>query len=126
MNSQYDTTAKTLEFLNKNKGEFANTTIYAPILHELGHCYYENCVKQLAKSRRIAYNKAKDILDERIQDFIHNQIGGSNIKKLLSHYALIGYDEHKYTEIVAECFSIKSHNNFATSIVNLINEGWSQ
>lgn len=119
LNSRYDTTTKTLEFLNKNKGEFANTTIYAPLLHEFGHCYYENCVKQLEKSRRIAYNKAEDVLNDHIQDLIHSQVGELGLGKVLSRYAQSGYSEHKYTEIVAEAFSATGNNDFA-KLLNIL------
>ena len=40
INSKYNTKEKMLKYLSETEGFFANTTVYAPIKHELGHKYY--------------------------------------------------------------------------------------
>ena len=117
LNSQYDTATKTLEFLNRIKGRYANTTIYAPILHEFGHCYYENCVKQLAKSRRIAYNRARDVIDDTIADFVHRNGTSAFLKQNVGMFAETSFEKHKFTEIAAECFTIRYRNEYAKSLI---------
>ena len=61
-NSRYDTKEKILDFVNKSKGRFANTTEYAPFLHELGHKYYEDSIKRLAdcpKTKKILVKRQR-------------------------------------------------------------------
>lgn len=51
INSKYDTLDKILKFVNKRENQFANNTVYALYLHELGHKFYEDFIKKLAKSK---------------------------------------------------------------------------
>ena len=37
-----------------------------PAKHEMGHKFYEKCIKNLAKKENIDYNKAKDKIDDKI------------------------------------------------------------
>jgi len=121
INSKYDTSEKILEFVNKSKGQFANNTELAPILHELGHNHYENCVKILAKSKNIEYNKAKNIIDGRIHDYVHERnVDGLFLKSNISKYANDGFENGLYTEIIAECFSVADTNDFAKGILELL------
>lgn len=121
INSKYDTSEKILEFVNKNKGQFANNTELAPILHELGHNYYENSVKALAKAENMEYNKAKNIIDGRIYDYIHERnTNGNFIENSISGYAEQGFIDHKFTEIIAECFSVRNQNIYADEILKLL------
>lgn len=62
MNSKYNTKEKILDFVNGKVGWFANTTEKAPFLHELGHKYYEDCVKSLAKQEIYRMMKQRKIL----------------------------------------------------------------
>lgn len=119
LNSKFDTTAKVLKYVNEQKGQFANTSEFAPILHELGHKYYEDCVKSLAKEQKIGYNNAKEIIDNKIQAFIHDNIP-NEISKVISIYADNGYKKHKYTELVAECFSVRNSNDTADKLISLL------
>lgn len=119
LNSKFDTTAKVLQYVNAQKGQFANTTELAPILHELGHKYYEDCVKSLAKEQKIGYNNAKEIIDSKIQSFIYDNIP-NEISKVISKYADNGYKKHKYTELVAECFSVRNSNDTADKLISLL------
>lgn len=123
INSKYDTTEKILGFVNKIKGQFANNTELAPILHELGHKYYEDSVKTLAKSKNIEYNKAKDIIDEKIYNYVHERNSDKKfLLKNLSEYAQRGFDKHSYTEIIAESFSVSSENGIASALLKLLGD----
>lgn len=119
INSKYDTTNKILKYVNAQPYQFANKTELSPILHELGHKYYEDCVKILANSKKIGYNEAKDIIDSQIQVFVHDNIPG-DISKIISMYADAGYKQHKYTEVVAECFSVMNSNAIANNLIRLL------
>ena len=123
INSKYDTTEKILGYVNKIKGQFANNTELAPILHELGHKYYEDSVKTLAKSKNIEYNKAKDIIDEKIYNYVHERNSDKKfLLKNLSEYAQRGFDKHSYTEIIAESFSVSSENGIASALLKLLGD----
>ena len=65
INSKYDTPQKILDFINKVRGRFANTTEYAPYLHELGHKYYEDCINAIVKSQEIKYDLIFDSYKEK-------------------------------------------------------------
>ena len=121
LNSKYDTNKKILKFVGEKKGYFANKTQYAPYLHELGHKYYEDSIKYLAKSENISYNKSKSIIDGKISDYIHtNNERGNFIMESISGHANIHYATGKYTEIIAECFSVIHDNSVAKEIINLL------
>ena len=121
LNSKYDTKGKIIEYVNLQKGQFANTSDHAPILHEIGHDYYEKSVKALAKSQNIEYNNAKDIIDGRIYDYIHDHNDdGLFLVNNISRYADEGYSDHSYTEIIAECFSIRDKNPYAKDLFELL------
>ena len=117
LNSKYNTSGKILDFVNEKAGYFANNTEFAPILHELGHKYYEDCVKSLAISENMEYNKAKISIDGKIYDFLHSNNLGDTLSKEISEYAQLGYDCHNYSEIIAECFSSKNLKDISESIL---------
>lgn len=117
LNSKYNTPGKILDFVNEKAGYFANNTEFAPILHELGHKYYEDCVKALAISENMEYNKAKISIDGKIYDFLHSNNLGDTLSKEISEYAQLGYDCHSYSEIIAECFSSKNLKDISESIL---------
>lgn len=117
LNSKYNTSGKILDFVNEKAGYFANNTEFAPILHELGHKYYEDCVKSLAISENMKYNKAKISIDGKIYDFLHSNNLGDTLSKEISEYAQLGYDCHNYSEIIAECFSSKNLKDISESIL---------
>lgn len=121
INSRYDTTEKVLAYVNQTKGQFANTTEYAPILHELGHKYYEDSIKKLAISENMSYNDVKKRIDNRIYDYVHERnTNGRFLEENLSEYAQKGYDDHAYTEIIAESFSVYSRNSFAIELLRIL------
>ncbi len=120
INSRYDTKEKVLAFVNSSRGRFANTTEYAPILHELGHKYYEDSIKKLAISENMSYNDVKKRIDRKIYDYIESKNDKSFVIENLSRYANDGWLSGNYTEIVAECFSVKSNNEIAEEILYLL------
>ena len=117
LNSKYNTSGKILDFVNEKAGYFANNTELAPILHGLGHKYYEDCVKSLAISENMEYNKTKISIDGKIYDFLHSNNLGDTLSKEISEYAQLGYDCHNYSEIIAECFSSKNLKDISESIL---------
>lgn len=121
INSKYNTASKIIAYVNKQKDMFANKTEYAPLLHELGHKYYYDSIKSLAKAKNIEYNEAKDLVDNKIADYIHDKTISKDLKSLISKYAQAGYDRHKYTEIIAESFTV-SKNKVANDLMNLVGE----
>ena len=121
INSKYDTASKIISYVNKQKDMFANKTEFAPLLHELGHKYYYDSIKNLAKVKNIEYNRAKDIIDEKILSYIQNKGVSKNLDTLISEYAQSGYDRHKYTEIVAEVFTVPE-KELASDLINLVGE----
>lgn len=120
-NSKYNSQRKILEYVTRIPKQFANQTVYAPYLHELGHNYYEKIVKALANSKKIEYNKAKDVIDGRIYDYLH--LDGEIRVSDISDYANDGYIKHKYSEIIAESFSAYATNDYARDMVDYVTEG---
>ena len=125
LNSKYNTVEKIVEYVNEITGMFANTTKYAPILHELGHKYYYDCIKSLAKYKNMLYDKVKYIVDDILTDFIKKSNIQNNplfLSNQLSYYAQSGYNNHNVSEIVAECFSVKDNNQFAKRFIQMLGE----
>ena len=122
INSKYDTKDKTLEFVNKSQGRFANTTEYAPYLHEFGHKYYEDCINILAISKNMSYNEIKKILDRKIYNYIESNGGNEFLETTISGYSKIGYIKNLFTEVVAECFSVQDTNVMAKEILKLLED----
>lgn len=121
INSKYDTKQKILDFVSKNQGFFANNTEYAPYLHELGHKFYYDMIEDIAKSQKIVYSEAKRDVDKKIIKYIDDKCQG-NIKNIISRYANDGYLSGEYTEVCAECFTVKDNNAQAKDIILLIKE----
>lgn len=119
INRKYDTPEKILGFVNQTEGNFANKTQYAPCLHELGHKYYEDCIKALASSENMSYNEAKISIDINLYTYIEHN-GGSMFVSTISTYAKNGYNKGLFTEVVAECFSIQWEDKIANEIISLL------
>lgn len=120
INSKYDTKEKILAYVNQTKGQFANTTEYAPILHELGHKFYEDCIKRLAISENMSYNESKKMIDRRIYGYIENKHDPDFVMNTISGYASDGESSGMFTEIIAECFSVIGKNAAADEILALL------
>ena len=89
------------------------------------HKYYYDSIKSLAISKGIEYNKAKDIVDSKLSDFIRKSNVENNplfIMKNLSGYAQEGYSRNKITEIIAESFSVRDTNEFANDLIKTLEE----
>ena len=123
INSKYNTKEKILAYVNAVEGQFANKTEYAPVLHELGHKYYEDCINSLAISKNMSYNDVKKEIDRKIYNYIESHGGNEFLAEELSKYAKKGYTLNQYTEIIAECFSVQNNNDFAKELLHILSEG---
>lgn len=118
LSSKYDTEEKILEYVTRFKGSFANNTVYAPILHELGHKYYYDLIKRVVKTHKISYNKAKAMVDDIVADWSEEFISkGTTLDSILSEYADTGYLNKSFTEIVAEAYSVSDTNKSAKNLL---------
>ncbi len=70
INSKYNTKRKIYTYLNKVNGSFANTTVYAPIKHELGHKFYYDTIENYSKLKNLSYNDAEQIINDKLADYI--------------------------------------------------------
>lgn len=122
LNSKYDTVEKIVKYVNQTVGMFANKTQYAPILHELGHKYYYDCIKSLAKSKNISYNKAKSVIDHKIYDYVEVNNLTDEIEDNISLYSYRHYKKSNYTELIAECFSVMNDNQMAKNFIDILEE----
>ena len=122
LNSKYDTVEKIVKYVNQTVGMFANKTQYAPILHELGHKYYYDCIKSLAKSKNISYNKAKSVIDHKIYDYVEVNNLTDEIEDNISLYSYRHYKKSNYTELIAECFSFMIDNQMAKNFIDILEE----
>lgn len=129
INSRYDTIEKIQKFLEKDKGLFASTDTLSPYRHELGHHLYQELIRMIAKKNNLPYNvtdennPAKQILDQIIADFVHEKNGENRfIKKELGMYALDGYQNHEYTEILAESFAGRFEHKYAQELLKRLEE----
>lgn len=123
INSKYNTKEKILAYVNAVEGQFANKTEYAPVLHELGHKYYEDCINSLAISKNMSYNDVKKEIDRKIYNYIESHNEKDFLKNNISGYANEGFEHGKYTEIIAECFSVSINNETAKEILDLLGDG---
>lgn len=120
INSKYDTVEKVLKYLKKNAGEFSNTTVSAPYLHELGHKYYYDCIKALSKNGNISYNKAEGIINSKIMDYVHKMHNEDRMLNVeLSEYAYKAYLAGEFGEVVAESFATPG-KPISKDILNLL------
>lgn len=125
INGKYDTNDRITDYLNINKNLFANNDKLSPLKHEIGHKFYEKCIEKLAKKENIDYNKAKDIIDNKIFITIKDLNVENDVKFLienLSKYTDDYYHIHKYTEIIAESLSVYGYNKLANKIIDGIKE----
>ena len=113
LNSIYDTENKIVDFVTRNDGYFANQTVYAPLLHELGHARFEILVKSIAKKHGLSYNKAKELIHQKMDEVLKIYKFKSEVplKRFLSNYAHDGMERHLIQEVYAEAFSIENEDN---------------
>ncbi len=104
----------------KKSGEWSSSHPLHIFRHELGHKYYYDSIKNLAKAKNIEYNKAKKIIDDRIYDYIHERNSdGKFLLNNLSVYSNNGYLKGQYTEVIAEAFSVVENNSIADELTKL-------
>lgn len=70
--------------------------------HELGHHLYQELIKKIAKKNNLPYN----VVDE-----------NNPAKKILD-----GYQNHEYTEILAECFAGRFERKYAQELLKRLEE----
>ena len=68
----------------------------------------------------MSYNDVKKKIDRKIYDYIESKGGNFFVEENLSEYANIGYEHNDYTEIIAECFSVRNDNLIAKEILSLL------
>ena len=118
ISSKYNTKNKILKYINQRAGFFANKTIYAPLLHELGHKYYYAVIEKYSIQKNISYNEAEQITKDKIADYVHKySYNRFFLERNLSRYAQDGYRQGKYGEIIAEGFSAMDSNDIAKEIM---------
>lgn len=126
INNKYDTEKKIDKYLNKNKGYFASTNSDSHILHELGHKYHYDIIEKIAKTNRLEYNKAKEVFEEPISEYILNnsKLPNQVIEKEISIYAYEKYKGvNRMNEVMAEYFTIRNKDSeFIKFIGNHIRE----
>ena len=112
--------------MNKNKGYFASTNSDSHILHELGHKYHYDIIEKIAKTNRLEYNKAKEVFEEPISEYILNnsKLPNQVIEKEISIYAYEKYKGvNRMNEVMAEYFTIRNKDSeFIKFIGNHIRE----
>ena len=101
---------------------YANMTSLAPYLYELGHAYYNQRIKKLVEEENRSYTKIKNEIDNAIGTIISEKIKRNDdfLKQKISVYAWIGYKNHKYGEIIAECFLYGYQKKDCAYVVSLI------
>lgn len=123
ISSKYNTDAKIISYLQKRPGTFSNTTADAPFLHELGHKFYYDSIKALAKAENVSYNRAETIINSRITEYIRTKSeNASFLITELSDYAYKLYKKGKIGEVVAECFAAQE-KSVADDIIALLKGG---
>lgn len=126
INTKYRSEKAILTYLSKNKGFFASTNITSPYLHELGHRYYQVVIKKIAENKGISYNRAKELIEEPIRQYIktYSKVEAEIIYKELSEYAYISYNRyHSLDEVIAEYFTIDSDAYDFTKYIKSVIEG---
>lgn len=122
LSSRYDTKEKILAYIHRyNTGDvfqFANQTAYAPILHELGHKFYYDIIKKIAKIRKLEYNESKNLVDTVVSNWSNELLlQDKAMDKILSRYARDGMFNGQMTEVVAEAFSVNKTNQYAKKLI---------
>lgn len=124
INRKYKTRKEIQQFVNRNNGRFANKTEHAPMLHELGHKFYYDTIKNIEHKNNICYNDAKNMIDRKLQEYLDSNCKRT-LKNDISEYANRGYVVGEYTEVVAESFSVRKNNKYAEDIIRMLLEmGW--
>lgn len=127
LSSRYDTKEKILSYIRRNNErdmhQFANQTVYAVVLHELGHKFYYDIIKRIAKERNLQYNKSKVLVDTIVWNWTNElSLQDKTLDRVLSLYANDGMLKGKATEVVAEAFSVRKTNSYAKVLMSRLKE----
>ena len=115
INSHFKSNKSIVQYLSKQKGYFASTSKLAPYLHELGHKYHYDLINKIAKKYDVSYNKAKDMLETPIAEYItQNSVRNSDVleKDLGSYYAKNSYiGVNRMNEVMAEYMTVSERDS---------------
>lgn len=122
LSSHYDTWDKILAYIKRRnedgRHQFANQTVQAVILHELGHKFYYDAIKKISKIKNLSYNKSRDWVDRIVREWVNELLSkGESPDRVLSIYADIGVRDNSISEVVAEAFSVRKTNSHATDLI---------
>ena len=71
----------------------------------------------------MSYNDIKKEIDRKIYNYIESHDEKGFLKNNISEYANEGFEHGKYTEIIAECFSVRTNNEIAKEILVVLGGG---
>lgn len=122
LSSHYDTRDKILSYIKRGnkdgRHQFANQTVQAVILHELGHKFYYDAIKKISKIKNLSYNKSRDWVDRIVREWVNELLSkGESPDRVLSIYADIGVRDNSISEVIAEAFSVRKTNSHATDLI---------
>lgn len=118
INSKYSSREKIISFVSRELGYFSNNTEFAPILHELGHKYYYDVIRELAQVQNIQYNEAKRVIDRRLMEYID---ADPELFRSISIHCSANISRGNYSEVIAECFGADNDN--AKFLLEVLKEG---
>ena len=123
LSSRYDTRDKILSYIKRgnegNELQFANQTVLAVILHELGHKFYYDTIKKVSRAMDLSYNKSRELVDSVVRNWVNELLlQDKSLDRVLSMYADEGVQDNHMSEVVAEVFSVRKTNMYATELMS--------
>lgn len=123
LSSRYDTRDKILSYIKRgnegNELQFANQTVLAVILHELGHKFYYDTIKKVSRAMDLSYNKSRELVDSVVWNWVNELLlQDKSLDRVLSMYADEGVQDNHMSEVVAEVFSVRKTNMYATELMS--------
>ena len=123
-NNKYSTKEKIEKYLKEKENWFASVELVSPWLHEFGHKEYYDAIEKLANKRRLTYNKAKEMIDRRVYDYIESKRkqNADYLSETFGDHVGYNYPKNNFTEVIAECNAAKETNKEAMKIMELLKE----
>ena len=123
LSSRYDTRDKILAYIKRGNKDgrlrFANQTVLAVILHELGHKFYYDTIRMVSKAKILSYNKSRELVDSVARNWINELLlQDKSLDRALSMYADEGVQGNYMSEVVAEVFSVRKTNMYAAALMS--------
>jgi SPP1 gp7 family putative phage head morphogenesis protein len=123
LSSHYDTWYKILAYIKRRnedgRHQFANQTVQAVILHELGHKFYYDTIKKISKIKNLSYNKSRELVDSVVRNWVNELLlQDKSLDRALSIYAEDGIRKGSQSEVVAEAFSGRKTNLYARDLIS--------